>query len=347
MTRPIRQLRLNTVGDPLQALSLVTVEDLAPGAGQVLVEVEAAPINPSDLYYASGNYLLRPEPPVGVGAEGSGRVTAVGSGVDHALIGRRVILLPTYRYGTWATHVVADVADVVVAPDDIDVLQLAMVGINAMTAHQLLRGYGNPAASNRWIGQTAGNSGVGEYVVKMSKRLGYKTLSIVRRQAAADQVYSWGGDRVVIQGDGLAEDLAAALGGARLDIAVDSVGGPASTALAHHLDYSGTLIAYGAQSGQPPVIKPFELIGNHSRLTGFWLKNWLDHTHPDEVSRAYGEVVGMVADGVIDAQIERTMGLDDWPEALSLAQEAGRIGKIVFTPKSGPHTPRTEHSSNK
>src|SRR5205807_9432025 len=67
---------------------------------------------------------------------------------------------PTRRSSDlWATHVLADVTDVVVAPDGVDVLQLAMVGINAMTAHQLLRGYGNPAASDRWIGQTAGNSG--------------------------------------------------------------------------------------------------------------------------------------------------------------------------------------------
>jgi NADPH:quinone reductase-like Zn-dependent oxidoreductase len=332
VTQPIRQLRINAVGDPLDTISMVTVDALEPAAAQVLVEVDAAPINPSDLYYATGNYLLRPEPPVGIGAEGSGRITAVGSGVDEALIGRRVILLPTYRHGTWATHVLADVTDVVVAPDDVDVLQLAMVGINAMTAHQLLRSYGNPATSNRWIGQTAGNSGVGEYIVKMSKHLGYKTLSIVRRQAAADQVLSWGGDRVVIHGDGLGHDLAAALDGARLDIAVDSVGGPAATALAHHLDYSGTLIAYGVQSGQPPMINPFELIGNHFRLTGFWLKNWLDHTHPDEVTRAYGELVALVKDGVIGAHVERTIALDDWRKALNLAQESGRTGKIVFTP---------------
>ena len=332
VTRQIRQLRLDAVGDPLETLSLVTVDGIEPAAAQVLVEVDAAPINPSDLYYASGNYLLRPEPPVGIGAEGSGRVTAVGAGVDDSMIGRRVLLLPTYRYGTWASHVLADVTDVVVAPDDVDVLQLAMVGINAMTAHQLLRSYGNPAAPDRWIGQTAGNSGVGEYIVKMSKHLGYKTLSIVRRQAAADQVIAWGGDRVVIDGDDLAEDLALALDGARLDVAVDSVGGPASTTLAHHLDYSGTLVAYGVQSGQPPAINPFELIGNHSRLTGFWLKNWLDHAHPDEVSRAYGELIGLIRDGVIGAQVERVIPLEDWREALRLAQGSGRAGKIVFTP---------------
>jgi NADPH:quinone reductase-like Zn-dependent oxidoreductase len=117
-------------------------------------------VNPSDLLYIAGNYIMSPTPPAPVGAEGVGRVTAVGPEVDQDLIGRRVLMLPTYRHGTWATHTIAQATDVVPVPEGIDVLQLAMLGINAMTALQLLR-HGNPSASGRWIGQTAGNSAVG------------------------------------------------------------------------------------------------------------------------------------------------------------------------------------------
>lgn len=88
----------------------------------------------------------------------------------------------------------------------------------------------------------------------MSKQLACSTISAVRRQAGADRVNSWGGDRIVVRDDGLAADLASVLGGAPLDIAVDSVG-PAATALAHHLDYSGTLIAYGVQSASAQDIR--------------------------------------------------------------------------------------------
>jgi mitochondrial enoyl-[acyl-carrier protein] reductase / trans-2-enoyl-CoA reductase len=326
----MQRLQLDTVGPPAQALSLLSAADPSPSLGEVLVEIEAAPVNPSDLLYISGAYILRPKPPAPVGAEGVGRVTAVGPEVDHALIGRRVLLLPTYRHGTWATHTIAQARDVVAMPEDVDVLQLAMLGINAMTALQLLRRYGNPTAPNRWIGQTAGNSAVGEYIVKLAKSLGHNTISIVRREAAAEQVRSWNGDRVIIDGDRLNDDLTTALQGAKLDIALDSVGGPTSTALAGHLGYEGTLISYGTQSGQPPTIATTGLLGNHARLTGFWLMNWLNHTAHEEIVHAYEELAGLVANGTISAAVQHTMRLDEWPKALSLAAESRRTGKILF-----------------
>jgi len=83
-----------------------------------------------------------------------------------------VLLIPTYRHGTWATHLIAATTDIVVVPDDIDIVQLAMVGINPITALLLLRNYGDPSMDDRWIGQTAGNSAVGEYLIKLARRFG-------------------------------------------------------------------------------------------------------------------------------------------------------------------------------
>ncbi len=136
--------------------------------------------------------------------------------------------IPTYRHGTWATHLIAAITDIVVVPDDIDIVQLAMVGINPITALLMLRNYGDPSMDDRWIGQTAGNSAVGEYLIKLARRFGWKTMSVVRREAAAKRVRSWGGDRVVIDDDNLESNLAQSLNGTELDIVVDSVGGRAA-----------------------------------------------------------------------------------------------------------------------
>ncbi len=57
-----------------------------------------------------------------------------------------------------------------------------------MTALRLLRDHGNPLTPRRWFGQTAGNSAVGGYLVKLAKHCGYRTLSVVRRQTGAEQV---------------------------------------------------------------------------------------------------------------------------------------------------------------
>jgi mitochondrial enoyl-[acyl-carrier protein] reductase / trans-2-enoyl-CoA reductase len=327
----MRKLQITAIGEPADVLELVEFRAPAPGPGQVLVEVQAATINASDFLYISGQYFVTPQLPSDVGAEGVGRVVAVGPGENESLVGSRVLLLPTYRHGTWATHLVAETTDIVVVPDDVDTVQLAMVGINPMTALLLLRNYGNPSMPDRWIGQTAGNSAVGEYLIKLARRFGWKTLSVVRREAAAEQVRGWGGDRVVIDDDNLEANLAQALGDTELDIVVDSIGGPAARTLAHHLRFGGTLVSYAFLSGRTDSVDVLDLMGRHVNWTGFWLVNWLRNTDTAVVHDAYRDLVALVGDGTLSARVARTVRLEDWKDAVSLAQGAtGREGKVVF-----------------
>jgi trans-2-enoyl-CoA reductase len=333
----MRKLQITAIGEPADVLQFVEFEAAAPGPGQVLVEVEAATINASDFLYISGQYFITPQPPADVGAEGVGRVLAVGPDEDESLVGARVLLLPTYRHGTWATHLIAATTDIVVVPDDIDTVQLAMVGINPITALLLLRNYGDPSMDDRWIGQTAGNSAVGEYLIKLARRFGWKTVSVVRREAAAEQVRSWAGDRVVIDDENLESNLAQALSGAELDIVVDSVGGRSARGLAHQLRFGGTLVSYAALSGQSASVSVLELIGRHVNWTGFWLINWLRRTDTEVVHRVYRELVALVGDGTLSARVSRTVPLEDWKDAVSLAQgDTGREGKVVFV-SDGQH----------
>jgi mitochondrial enoyl-[acyl-carrier protein] reductase / trans-2-enoyl-CoA reductase len=327
----MHKLQITAIGEPADVLQLVEFQAHAPGPGQALVEVEAATINASDFLYISGQYFIAPQPPSDVGAEGVGRVLAVGPGENDSLVGARVLLLPTYRHGTWATHLIAATTDIVVVPEDLDTVQLAMVGINPMTALLMLRNFGDPSRPGRWIGQTAGSSAVGEYLIKLARRFGWKTISVVRREAAAELVRSWGGDRVVVDDDNLEANLAQALGQTELDIVVDSIGGPAARQLAHHLRFGGTLVSYAALSGQSASVSVLELIGSHVNWTGFWEINWLRRTDIEVVHSAYRELVALVADGTLSARVARTMRLDDWKDAVSLAQgDGGREGKVVF-----------------
>ena len=327
----MHKLQITAIGEPADVLELVEFQAPAPGPGQVLVEVQAATINASDFLYISGQYFMSPQPPSDVGAEGVGRVLAVGPGENDSLIGARVLLLPTYRHGTWATHLIAATTDIVVVPNDIDTLQLAMVGINPMTALLMLRNYGNPWMPDRWIGQTAGNSAVGEYLIKLARRFGWKTMSVVRREAAAEQVRSWGGDRVVIDDDDLESNLAQSLSGTELDIVVDSVGGRAARQLVHHLRFGGTLVSYAVLSGQTASPGVLDLIGRHVNWTGFWLINWLRRTDTTQVHSAYRDLVELVADGTLSARVDRTMRLEDWKDAVGRTQgDTGREGKVVF-----------------
>ena len=116
---------------------------------------------------------------------------------------------------------------------------------------------------------------MGQYIIALAKLAGVKTLNVVRRQEAAEQVRQWGGDRVVLQGDNLQKDIEDALDGKKLSLVLDTVGGSSVGELAKSLETGGSIVVYAMQSGQLPIISPKELIYRGLSLHGFWLINWI------------------------------------------------------------------------
>src|SRR2546427_11327980 len=135
----MRHLQLLAHGEPSDVIELNAVAESALGQEDVLISMEAAPLNPSDFVLVRGMYGIRPAFPSPVGAEGVGRVTRTGSKIDSALQGKRVLVLPTYEQGTWADQVVVSVRHIVPMSDEADPLRLSMIGINPATAYLLLK----------------------------------------------------------------------------------------------------------------------------------------------------------------------------------------------------------------
>src|ERR1700723_2116285 len=210
----MRKLELTAFGEPADVVALKTVPEPALGDDDVLVAMEAASINPSDFL------LIRPALPFSLGAEGVGRIVKTGAKVDASLRAKRVLIVPNLEQGTWAQQVAVPVHNVVPVSDTADPLQLAMVGINAATAWLLLEKYVRLMPGD-WIGLTAANSAMGETLVRLARLAGVKTLAIVRRKDAAEEVRTFGGDLVVLQSEHLHDDVEAALGGKQLALVVD------------------------------------------------------------------------------------------------------------------------------
>ena len=220
----MRQLQLMAFGEPSDVIQLNTLPEPTLGPEDVLVSMEAAPLNPSDFLLVRGIYAVRPPLPFSLGAEGVGRVKETGSKVETALRGKRVVIVPNYEQGTWSDEVVVPVRNIVHVADDADPRQLAMIGINPATAYLLLHRYVSLMPGD-WIGQTAANSAMGQYIIALARLAGVKTLNLVRRPDAAEQVRQFGGDRVVLLGDNLRQDIDKALGGRKLSLVLDFLGG--------------------------------------------------------------------------------------------------------------------------
>src|SRR5437773_3281842 len=325
----MRQLQLVAHGEPSDVIELNTVSAPALGQEDVLISMEAAPINPSDFLYVRGLYGVRPAFPSSVGAEGIGRVAKIGSKVDVALQGKRVLIIPTYEQGTWADHVVASVRNIVPMSDEADPLQLSMIGINPATAYLLLNRYVSLMPGD-WIGQTAANSAMGQYVIKLAKLAGVKTLNVVRRKDAAEQVRQFGGDRVVHQGDDLQKDIERALDGRTLSLVLDTVGGAPVGELAKALKTGGSVVVYALQSGQFPAVSPKDLIYRGLSLHGFWLINWIRNAPRTEVKKITEKLAKSVADESLSAAVEHVYPLDQFKEAFEHSLRPSRNGKILF-----------------
>ena len=329
----MRQLQLLAHGEPSDVIELNTISEPALGQEDVLISMEAAPLNPSDFLFVRGIYGVRAAFPSPVGAEGVGRVTKIGSKVDPALRGKRVLILPTYEQGTWADEIVAPVRNLVPMTDEADPLQLSMIGINPATAYLLLNRYVSLMPGD-WIGLTAANAAMGQYIIALAKLAGVKTLNVVRREEAAEQVRAWGGDRVVLHGDNLHKDIEEALDGKKLSLILDMVGGTPVGELAKSLKPGGSIVVYALQSGQFPAISPKDLIYSGLSLHGFWLINWIRDAPRTEIKEIYQKLGDLVADGSLSAAVEHVYPLDQFKEAFKQSLKSNRSGKILF--KFGP-----------
>jgi NADPH:quinone reductase-like Zn-dependent oxidoreductase len=325
----MRQLQLVAHGEPSDVIELNTVAEPALGQEDVLISMEAAPLNPSDFMLVRGIYGVRPAFPFSLGSEGVGRVTQTGSKVDVALQGKRVLILPTYEQGTWADQVVVPVRNVVLMSDEADPLQLSMIGINPATAYLLLNRYVSLMPGD-WVAQTAANSAMGQYIIALAKLAGVKTLNVVRRKKAAQQVRQWGGDRVVLQGDNLHKDIEEALDGKKLSLVLDTVGGTPVGELAKSLKTGGSVVVYALLSGQFPALAPRDLIYRGLTLHGFWLANWIRNAPRTEIQEIYQKLGNLVADGSLSAAVQHVYPLEQFKEAFEQSLKSNRGGKILF-----------------
>jgi NADPH:quinone reductase-like Zn-dependent oxidoreductase len=170
---------------------------------------------------------------------------------------------------------------------------------------------------------------MGQYVIALAKRAGVKTLNVVRRQEAAEQVRQWGGDLVVLQGDDLHKDVQEALDGKELTLVLDTVGGTPAGELAKSLKSGGSIVVYALQSGKFPIFSPDFLFRGLS-LHGFWLANWLRTAPRAEIEEIYQKLGQLVADGSLSAAVERVYPLDQFKEAFERSLKSNRSGKILF-----------------
>ncbi len=315
----MRALQISAYGgDPLKVLELADIpEPGVPGAGEVLIDVELAPLNMHDLLFIRGNFGGPPTPTV-VGNEGFGRVAAVGPGVANVKVGDHV-LAPNFGL-TWRERLIAPAEGLFPLPEG-DRLQLAQLGSNPSTAALILSEYVDLKPGD-WVVQNAGNSGVGRSLIAIAKLRGIRTISLVRRPELIDELKTAGADVVLLDEPAAVEEAARVIGTGSVRLAVDSVGGDATAKLVQLLSDRGVLVAYAAASGQPLAVNALFLIGKHLTVKGFFLG---DFDHVSKVLPAQIEAATLVASGALRVPVTAVYPMSKFKEAVTHLLKGGKI----------------------
>jgi trans-2-enoyl-CoA reductase len=302
-----------------------------PGPGQVLLDILASPINPSDFLAFQGRFGATPPPlPAAAGGEAVGQVAALGPGVTHLRVGDRVLALHAGR-GNWRQRVLAPAAPIRALPEEADPLQLAMLAVNPATALHMLSRFVT-LAPGEWIVQNAGNSAVGHCVVQLARRRGLRSVGVVRRADQVTPLREAGADVVLVDGSDLPARAAAATGGASIRLGLDAVAGEATGRLSRCLAPGGTLVVYGLLSSPECVVPAADLVFRDITLRGYWFTPWFERASAEDIAATYAELGQMVVDGTIRVKIEACYPLEQVRAALAHAARPGRRGKILLLP---------------
>jgi NADPH:quinone reductase-like Zn-dependent oxidoreductase len=323
----------DTFGNPSEVLQVREVPDPHPGPGEVRVRMIHSPVNPSDLMVVQGRYGVLPKLPATPGFEGVGVVDEMGPGVLGRMLrleGKRVVAINAGG-GNWADYAVIPARQARPVPDDISDEQAATFFINpasvlAMVRH-ILR-----VRRGEWLLQSAAGSALGRMIIKLGRHDGFKTLNVVRRRAAIEELKALGGDATIASEVGpITTQVRRIVGDDTVRHAIDPVGGQTGTAIMDSLGERGRLLLYGTLSGEPIAVDPRGLIARRLTIEGFWLGHWMRERSIPTTLLLFREIASLLRTGVLTSEIGNVYALNRISEAMETAAMVARHGKILLT----------------
>jgi len=326
----VRTTQALVVTEPggLDVLRLQEQEVAEPGAGQLLVRLDAAGVNFVDTYQRAGIYPM--STPYVMGNEGAGTVEAVGPGVTDTAVGDRVAWSQTL--GSAAGLVLIPESDTVPVPDGVPTDLAAGVLLQGMTAHYLVNST-YPVVAGDTVLVHAAAGGVGQLLVQLAKAKGARVIGTASTEAKADKARSLGADEIIDYTT--VSDVAAAVrdltDGQGVAVVYDGVGKDTFDGSLGSLRPRGLLALFGGASGQVP---PFDLQRLNSGGSLFVTRPTLKHyiLTRDELLWRGGEVLSAVASGALQVEIGGRYPFSEARRAYEDLTGRKTTGKLLLLP---------------
>lgn len=303
-------VRIHEFGGP-EVLKYEEAPRPAAEAGQVLIKVHAAGVNPVDWKIRGGNFG-RGALPMTLGLDVSGTVESVGDGVDGFKAGDEVYsYLPISAGGGYAEYVAAPASAVAAKPKTIDHVHAAAVPLAALTAWQALFDQAKLKE-----GQTvlihAGAGGVGHFAVQFAHHAGAKVMTTASG-ANLEFVKGLGADVAIDYTKEKFEERVKEMGG--VDVVFDMIGGDTADRSYGLLKKGGTFVSIVGRVDQA------KLKEREAKGVAFLV-------HPD--SKQLAEIGSLIDGGKVVPHVSDVFPLAEAAKAHEKSQTGKTRGKIVL-----------------
>ena len=319
----MKAIRVHEFGGP-EVLKIEETPYPVPGAGEVVVRVKAAGINPYDTYMRAGAYGARnPILPYTPGSDAAGFIDAVGPDVNQPAIGTRVFTTGTVS-GAYAELALCKASQVHALPEAITFSQGAAVYVPYATAYRSLFHLG-AIKPNETLLVHGASGGVGLAAIQWARSQKIRIIGTAGSEKGLELVKEQGASEVFDhRSAGYLDRILAATNGNGVSIILEML---ANVNLGHDLKLlarRGRVVVIGSRGDVQ--INPRDLMSRQAVVTGMVL--W--DTPEDEARVIYRALETGLRDGTLRPIIAKEIPLADAPKAHQLVLEAGALGKIVL-----------------
>jgi NADPH2:quinone reductase len=316
--------------DDLTGIEGMRIGDVAApvaGAGDVVVDLEYAGLNPADRYLAKGEYPGKPKMPHVLGRDGVGIVSAIGADVRGYSVGQRVLILRgetgVTRWGTFAERVAVSWESIALPPAGWTIQESAGASLVYLTAYQALTQWGELPPGVVLI--TGASGGVGVAGVQLGKALGHTIVALSRSEEKQAKLRELGADFTIDPSDpAWPKKLKTTLGTRRVDLAIDNIGGAMLNQVIETMGNWGKVSVVGRLAGPVPQFNTASLFFRRIRIGGVAVGSYT----PAEARAAWAAVVGLLGKSGARPIVDRIFPFDQILPAFDRLA-AGPMGKVL------------------
>jgi NADPH2:quinone reductase len=320
----MKAIVVHEFGGP-EVMKLEEIPTPKPAAGQVLVRIHAAGVNPYDTYMRAGTYAIKPPLPYTPGSDGAGVVEAVGDGVKKVKSGDRVYTAKTLT-GAYAEYALALEAQVHPLPEKISFAQGAGVWVPYGTAYHALHHSAQAHAGETLLIHGA-SGGVGIASVQMARAMGLTVLGTAGTQKGLDLAKREGAHHVFNHRTARYTDAIMKTTDSRgADLILEMLANVNLAADLKLLATNGRVIIIGSRGDA--TITPRDLMQRRASARAFTLWRITD----SEEAEIHAGIIAGLDNGTLRPIVGKELPLAEASRSHKEIMEPGAFGKIVLIP---------------